>query len=496
MKKRYQSTRNEDVLATSSEAILTGMSPDGGLFVLKDIPRYMTSSEKLMDKNYQQLAIDVLTLFLEDFTLEQIEYCVNKAYTDTFSDEKVTPLKKVGEHYILELFHGPTSAFKDIALALLPRLMETSLTIQKRSETLLILTATSGDTGKAALEGFKDNPLVKLIVFYPDQGVSNIQKLQMETQEGLNVRVTAIDGHFDDAQTAVKTLFNDEDLKQHLNQVGIQLSSANSINIGRLIPQIVYYLDAYRQLLVNHDIQVDELVDFIVPTGNFGDILAGYYAKQLGLPIRKLVCASNQNHVLTDFLSTGCYDSRRQFYKTSSPSMDILISSNLERLLFYASGQDEPYVKKCMETLATTGQFTVNQKVLTNIQQDFACGYVTDQEVLETIGEVYKEHHYLLDPHTAVAYRVMKERGDESVKQVVLATASPYKFLETVAKGIQMENPAEDPFKLMLQLEEKTNTQAPSSLKELQEKSVRFSDCLDKAYIKDYVVQQVKELTK
>ena len=430
MKKKYQSTRNENVLATSSEAILTGMSPDGGLFVLKEIPCYMTSSEKLIDKNYQQLAVDILALFLEDFTLEQIEYCVNKAYTDTFSDAKVTPLKKVGEHYILELFHGPTSAFKDIALSLLPRLMETSLTIQKRSETLLILTATSGDTGKAALEGFKDNPLVNIIVFYPDQGVSNIQKLQMQTQEGKNVRVTAIDGHFDDAQTAVKTLFNDEDLNQRLNQVGIQLSSANSINIGRLIPQIVYYLDAYRQLLINHEIQVDELVDFIVPTGNFGDILAGYYAKQLGLPIRKLICASNQNHVLTDFLSTGCYDIRREFYKTSSPSMDILISSNLERLLFYASGQDEHYVKKCMETLSTTGQFTVNQEVLSKIQQDFACGYVTDQEVLETIEEVYKDHHYLLDPHTAVAYRVMKERGDESVKQVVLATASPYKFLD------------------------------------------------------------------
>lgn len=385
MKTFYESTRNNSEQVSSSEAIIKGIGQDGGLYVLRDFNKQPLTLSQIKNKSYMEIAKSIFKIFFHDFSESQIEDALFDAYSIKFKDPAITPLVRCGSHYILELFHGPTQAFKDVALSILPSLMNQSLIIQQFDKEIMILTATSGDTGKAALEGFKNQDNMSIIVFYPHDGVSPIQELQMTTQEGSNVHVSAIHGNFDDAQRTVKELFLDVDLSTLSSKFSYQLSSANSVNIGRLIPQIVYYFDAYKQLLQSQEIEEGELVNFVVPTGNFGNILAGYLAKHLGLPIHKLISASNENKVIHDFISTGTYDIRRPFIKTTSPSMDILVSSNLERLLYYVSGQDNDFVEDCMHQLQSEGSYTIPQAILATIQKDFMSGYASDEEVLKTI---------------------------------------------------------------------------------------------------------------
>lgn len=493
MNKFYESTRDKNIKMQASAAILQGLSNEGGLFVYRDIKENKLDVASLIGKDYYQIAIEVLKLFLHDFSEEEVKNCVYNAYQNKFSKEEVTPLVELSDGYVLELFNGPTSAFKDVGLSMLPQLTKTSLTKSDSTEDILILTATSGDTGKAALEGFKDVDRTKIMVFYPNNGVSTVQEAQMKTQEGKNTKVCAIEGNFDDAQTGIKNIFVDNEFKAELAKKGIKLSSANSINIGRLIPQMVYYVYAYAQLVENNKIKLGDKVNFIVPTGNFGNILAGYYAKQVGLPVNKLVCASNDNNVLYDFLNTGNYNRKRNFLKTISPSMDILISSNLERLLYYVSGCDNDYVNEIMNDLNTKGEYTIKEEMLKQIQEEFTCGYATNDETEATIKAVYEKDQYLLDPHTAVAYKVLLENVDKEHANVVLSTASPYKFTRSVYESLY-ETSEEDEFTLMKKLNEKTNVMIPTNLKDLDKKTVLHNDVIEKDAMKDYVLAKVDEL--
>ncbi|NBK97315.1 MAG: threonine synthase [Erysipelotrichia bacterium] len=493
MNKFYESTRDKNIKMKASEAILQGLSNEGGLFVYRDLKACKLDVAKLVGKDYYQIAIEVLKLFLHDFSEEEVEHCVYHAYQNKFSKAEVTPLVSLSDGYVLELFNGPTSAFKDVGLSMLPQLTKTALAKSAIKEDILILTATSGDTGKAALEGFKDVPRTKIMVFYPNHGVSTVQEAQMKTQEGKNVKVCAIEGNFDDAQTGIKNLFVDEDFKKELANKGIKLSSANSINIGRLIPQMVYYVYAYTKLVADQKIQLGEEVNFVVPTGNFGNILAGYYAKQVGLPIHQLVCASNENNVLYDFLTTGTYNRKRHFLKTISPSMDILISSNLERLLYYVSDGDNAYVKSLMEDLNQKGEYRVNENIQAKIKESFACGYATNEETQATIKKVYEQDHYLLDPHSAVAYKVLLEHEDKEHVSVVLSTASPYKFTRSVYEALYHTS-EEDEFQLMKQLHEKTKVAIPANLKDLDQKAILHQDVIEKTVMKQYVLKKVDEL--
>lgn len=493
MKKIYESTRNKNERIEPTQAILQGLSNDGGLFVLRNLEECFMDIKSLKDKNYFEIAEDILALFLDDFTKEEIKNCVKQAYTDKFENNEITPLIKLSDAYVLELFHGPTSAFKDVGLSMLSQLTATALQKTNANYDVLILTATSGDTGKAALEGFKDVENTKIMVFYPDNGVSKIQETQMKTQTGNNVKVCAINGNFDDAQNGVKELFVDEELKEELKKQNIQLSSANSINIGRLIPQIVYYFYAYASLLKKEEIVENEKVNFVVPTGNFGNILAGYYAKQIGLPINKLICASNDNNVLFDFINTGIYNREREFLKTISPSMDILISSNLERLLYYVSGCDNEYVQELMGELSSKGCYQVKKEVQETIQNNFICGYATNKETAMTIKKIYEKEQYVLDPHTAVAYKVLLDNLDTNHKNIVLATASPYKFTDSVYHSLFNEN-NEDEFALMKKLSQKTKLTIPENLVDLDKLPILHDDVIDKKAMKEYVLSKVKEI--
>lgn len=494
MTTNYQSTRNNHRRVTGSQAILKGLSPDGGLFVLPTIPNGSDILTHLTELSYQGIATRVLSLFFPEFTSEQCINCVRNAYEHTFNHKEVAPLVSVGDKYILELFHGPTSAFKDVALSLLPQLMATSAQIQGIEHKLLILTATSGDTGKAALEGFKDNPLVDLLVFYPSQGVSVIQKQQMQTQEGNNLGVIGISGNFDDAQSSIKALFHDQDVLEALKKTNYELSSANSVNIGRLVPQIVYYFHAYQQLLLSGEITMNDAIDVVVPTGNFGNILAGYYAKKMGLPIRKLVCASNENHILADFIATGVYDIRRDFVKTSSPSMDILISSNMERLLFHVSGNDTNYVAECMAQLKTTGIFTLRPDLLSLIQEDFIGGFVTDKQVSNTIRKTLEDEAYLLDPHTAVAYHMSTKLPKDKVPKIILGTASPYKFVGSILQALpQLPDDLTD-YSGMAAVKKLTDVPIPLPLAQLKDKEILHPTTILKEDMKSYLLQQLEVL--
>lgn len=493
MNKFYESTRDKNVKMQASAAILQGLSNEGGLFVYRDIKENKLDVASLIGKDYYQIAIEVLKMFLHDFSEEEVKDCVYNAYQNKFSNEEVTPVVELSDGFVMELFNGPTSAFKDIGLSMLPQLTKTSLTKSDSTEDILILTATSGDTGKAALEGFKDVERTKIMVFYPNNGVSTVQEAQMKTQEGKNTKVCAIEGNFDDAQTGIKKIFVDDEFKMELAKKGIKLSSANSINIGRLIPQMVYYVYAYAKLVENNKIKLGDKVNFIVPTGNFGNILAGYYAKQVGLPVNKLVCASNDNNVLYDFLQTGNYNRKRNFLKTISPSMDILISSNLERLLYYVSGCDNDYVNDIMNDLNTKGEYTIKDEMLKTIQSEFACGYATNEETEATIKTVYEKDNYLLDPHTAVAYKVLLDNVDKEHANVVLSTASPYKFTRSVYESLY-ETSEEDEFTLMKKLNEKTNVMIPANLKDLEQKPVLHHDVIEKDVMKQYVLAKVDEL--
>ena len=405
----YKSTRNNQETATASEAILKGLAGEGGLFVPSYIPKLDKSLEELSKMSYQEVAYEVMKLFMTDFTEEELKHCINSAYDKKFDTENIAELVKKDDAYYLELFHGATIAFKDMALSILPYLMTTSAKKNQVKNEIVILTATSGDTGKAALAGFADVPGTKIIVFYPKHGVSPIQEKQMVTQRGENTYVIGIEGNFDDAQTGVKKMFSDAALAEEMNEAGYQFSSANSINIGRLVPQVVYYVYSYATLLARGEISDGEQINVVVPTGNFGNILAAYYAKKMGIPIGKLVCASNQNNVLTDFFENGTYDMNRPFYTTISPSMDILESSNFERFLYYISGEDSERTAQWMEDLKSTGKLSVNEEEFKRVQANFSGAYVNDEETKAIIEQVYNSYGYLMDPHTAVAMGAYKK---------------------------------------------------------------------------------------
>lgn len=481
---RYQSTRS-NITADSINAVLTGIAPDGGLFVDPSIADRALDVRSVLDSDTKTMASMILSVLLDDY--RNMKDLVMRAYDNKFETEDLTPLVKVGDNYVLELFRGPTSAFKDVALSMLPVLISEGRAQSGMKEETVILTATSGDTGKAALEGFHDVDGTKIIVFYPHNGVSAVQKAQMATQEGSNVRVCAVRGNFDDCQRGVKTAF--AELTEKLEGSTKRLSSANSINIGRLAPQVVYYFASYRDLLKEGRISMGDKVDFIVPTGNFGDILAGYYAKLLGLPVGKLVCAANINNVLTDFINTGLYDRKRPFHKTQSPSMDILVSSNLERLLFLASAKDCAKVASWMRDLNETGQFKVDEKTLAAIQDSFASYYCSEEDMTLAIKQCWEENHYLCDPHTAVAWAVSsiyKKESETENPVVVLSTASPYKFPTAVLQAIGgLEDESE--FDQMRTLSRITGIPVPKNLSSLEGKKERFCDVINSDEIVSYV---------
>ena len=481
---KYSSTRGNAEQLDSAQAIIRGLAADGGLFVPDAMPKVdMAFIEGLKTLSYEERAEKVLGLFLTDYTAEELSGCVTRAYgSGRFDTAKRAPVKAVGDKSVLELWHGPTSAFKDMALQLLPQLMSTALKKTGEKDEVLILVATSGDTGKAALEGFRDVPQIRIMVFYPQGGVSRIQQLQMLTQEGHNVNVTAVTGNFDDAQSGVKKIFGDKAFNEALAEKGIRLSSANSINWGRLLPQIVYYFSAYCDAVTGGMIAMGDKLNFVVPTGNFGDILAGWYAKEMGLPVGKLICASNANNVLTDFIRTGTYNKNRPFHTTASPSMDILVSSNLERLLYALCGSDAE-VAGYMQQLREQGSYTVSDALKAKIQEVFAGGFCNDIQTREKIGHAWRDHRYLIDTHTAVAYHVLndyrRETGD-TTPSVVVSTASPFKFCDQVLRGIGGTADAFGP-ELIRRLSCETQIDAPAPLTGLDARPVRFGGCVDKA---------------
>ena len=490
----YTSTRNKNIRVSAAQAIAQGISEEGGLFVPCELPRFdIDKIGSMVDMSYIERAKTVLKEFLTDFSEEELDYCVNGAYAaGKFSSEKVAPVVNInGNENILELWHGPTCAFKDMALQLLPYLMTVSAKKTADGKTIVILVATSGDTGKAALEGFKDVDNTKILVFYPVDGVSPMQKLQMTTQEGENVAVCAINGNFDDAQSAVKAIFTNDDIKAELASKNMMFSSANSINWGRLVPQIVYYFSAYADLVEQGRINLGDEINVVVPTGNFGNILAGYYAKKMGLPIKKLVCASNSNNILTDFLKSGEYDKNREFYTTTSPSMDILISSNLERLLYHMSGENDSLVCELMKSLAADGKYVVNDALIKNIQTIFDAGFCDEKSVSDTICMYEKDYGYLCDTHTAVAVKVYEnyvaETGDD-IQTVIDSTASPYKFSKSVLSAVNGEKCDElDEFETVNELNKVTGCEVPAPLKALKDKSVRFTDVCNKENMSEMV---------
>ena len=466
----YKSTRNADKTVTASEAILKGLADDGGLFVPVSIPKLDVSLNELKDMTYQETAYAVMKQFLTDFTEEELKNCIAKAYDSKFDTQEIAPLVKVNDTYYLELFHGATIAFKDMALSILPHLLTTSAKKNNVKNEIVILTATSGDTGKAALAGFADVEGTRIIVFYPKNGVSKVQELQMVTQKGANTSVVAIHGNFDCAQSGVKAMFENKELAKEMDAAGFQFSSANSINIGRLVPQIVYYVYAYAKLLQNEEIEEGEEINVVVPTGNFGNILAAYFAKQMGIPIAKLICASNENKVLFDFFQTGVYDKNREFILTNSPSMDILISSNLERLVYMIAGQDAEKNSELMQALKSQGVYELTEDMKANLG-DFAAGYATETEVKETIADVYKATGYVIDTHTAVAAKVCKDYQKESKdmkKTVIASTASPYKFARSVMTSIDEKYDALEEFDLIDSLEVVSNVNIPKAVEEIR----------------------------
>lgn len=485
---QYYSTRDKNSKVSASGAIAQGLSAEGGLFVPERFPQ--VDVEALCGLDYPALAAEIVGKYLTDYSPEFLAEAAAAAYGPAFSG-KAGYLAPVSEGlYALELWHGPTCAFKDYALQLMPRLLVQAKKNLGRAETTLILVATSGDTGKAALDGYHDIPGIRIAVFYPDRGTSEIQRLQMSTQEGANVVVYAVNGNFDDAQTGVKRVFGDKAVAERLAERNIRLSSANSINWGRLVPQIVYYFAAYAQLLRAGKIALDDQVDFCVPTGNFGDILAGYYAKRMGLPVGRLVCASNENNVLTEFLNSGVYNARRPFYKTTSPSMDILVSSNLERLLYHMTGDTET-VACWMRQLAAEGRYEVGAEVLACIRESFACGCASGQEVSDEIRRMYLECGYLCDTHTAVAFKVAREyrKQTENAPMVVLSTASPFKFPRSVLAALGEKAPEND-FEAMERLEAFTGMAAPASLAGLRGKAERFRQVIEPGRIAEAALRE------
>ena len=481
---RYYSTRNKGIKATASQAILKGIAEDGGLFVPEYFPK-LPPMEKLILDDYRELAFKILRLYLEDYSDEEIRQAVNGAYDEKFESEGIVPLKSAGGVYFLELFKGPTLAFKDMALTILPYLLKTALIKQGENREVVIMTATSGDTGKAALEGFRDVQGTKVIVFYPENGVSEIQRLQMVTQRGENTFVAAVRGSFDDAQNGVKEMFNDKEFNDELKEKGFLLSSANSINIGRLLPQIVYYVYGYLRLVEHRAIELGDRINIVVPTGNFGNILAAYYAMRMGLPIDRLICASNDNKVITDFFDSSIYDRRRKLIMTSSPSMDILISSNLERYLFHMSKENDDTVSEKMRLLQERGFYQWPKDSLGPV----VSGMAAEKQISEAILKVWESDHYLMDPHTAIAYSVWeeyKEAVKDSRTTLIAATASPFKFSGKVLSSIG-EAKLDNEFKTMNKLGDLMGIQVPNKMRELEILPVIHRTVCDKSFMEDTV---------
>ncbi len=493
---KFISTRGKSQVDQASKAIAKGLAEDGGLFVPQTFPQFNNDDfYKLIDMNYAERACYVLRRYLDEYDYEQLLCACENAYSK-FEENDAAPLVKLDDGtFIMELFHGPTLAFKDVALTLLPYLLRKGCDISGIKEQVLILVATSGDTGKAALEGFKDADGIKIMVFYPSEGVSDMQKLQMCTQEGSNVNVVGINGNFDDCQTAVKNIFVSKEINDELLKNGVVLSSANSMNFGRLVPQITYYFSAYCDLISSGEIKLGDKINFVVPTGNFGNILAGYYAKKMGLPIEKLICASNSNNVLTEFFASGTYDRNREFFKTMSPSMDILISSNLERLIFELSGRDFVLTEKRMADLKDKGAYTISSQEKEVLDKEFFADYTDEEECEQTIGEVFDEYGYVLDTHTAVAYDVNSKyrqyTGDQT-PTVVVSTASPYKFAHDVLKAVDGKAP-KDAFQSASKLYELSASPIPKQISELKNKQKIFNDVIEKTQAVDAVMEFIKK---
>ncbi|MBR2955104.1 MAG: threonine synthase [Ruminococcus sp.] len=491
----YNSTRNSGVKVSSAEAITQGISVEGGLFVPESIPQLTFDELKAIgDMKYADRAAYVFSKFLTDFTEAEIHYCTDNAYSEkNFETESIAEIAHLFDGtYMLELWHGPTCAFKDMALQILPYFLTTSAKKIKLDKKIVILVATSGDTGKAALEGFKDVEGTSILVFYPEDGVSPMQKRQMKTQEGDNVGVCAIKGNFDDCQNGVKAIFTDNEVKAALDSKGMIFSSANSINWGRLVPQVVYYVSAYAELVKGEEIEMGEKINIVVPTGNFGNILAAYYAKHMGVPVNKLICASNINNVLTDFINTGVYDRNRQFYATVSPSMDILISSNLERLLYLMTDRNDAVINDWFGKLASEGKYEVTADVKAKLNEEFFGGFCDDEQTKETISSIYEKYSYTCDTHTAVAVKVYndyKAATGDTTKTVIASTASPYKFSAAVLEALEKGNSDIDEYAKVDRIVELSDIPVPAALADLKNKPERFTDVIEKADQKDYVLR-------
>ena len=527
---KLYSTRNLNEIKNPKDAIIKGLSDDGGLYCPKfeDIVAHKFDIKNLLSNDYKATAKLVFSTFFDDFTIDEIEHCIDAAYNkdnfdvvgaDTIRPNcrgehcepafNIAPVTKIGDNYLMELYHGPTSAFKDVALTILPQFLTTAYKSKGENKKVYILTATSGDTGKAALSGFKDVENTIITVFYPTDGVSNIQKLQMQTSEGKNVSVVALKGDFDDCQRLVKEIYTDNDIKKLCDENNVVLSSANSINIGRLVPQIVYYIQTYIDLVNANNIKLGDKINFVVPTGNFGDILAGFIAKLLGTPIDKLICASNDNNVLTDFINTGIYNKKRELYKTISPSMDILVSSNLERLLFLLSENDADFVNGLMDSLNKTGEYKIDDNLLNKIKEHFVAYYATQDECKKTIKDAFENDKRIIDTHTAVAYSCLKKyeqtlvgadtirpncRGEHCEPAVILSTASPYKFARDVLKCIcDSDVDAIDEFKCLDKLNELTKEPVPKNLAALKTKEKRFGTTLAYEECKNFVINNIEK---
>ena len=489
----YQSTRGSRNYKTAAQAVIQGIAEDKGLYVPDQVPALPLKIEDMAGKPYKEIAYEIIRAFFTDYTEEEMRACVDGAYDSKFEAEDVVPVVEAGGAYFLELYHGKTAAFKDMALSILPYLLTTAMKKENEDKKICILTATSGDTGKAALEGFADVPGTEIIVFFPNKGVSEVQQRQMITQEGENTHVFAIEGNFDDAQTGVKKIFNDADFAEKLAGMGCKLSSANSINIGRLVPQVAYYVYGYVKLVERGVIKAGDKINITVPTGNFGNILAAYYAGRMGIPVNKLICASNKNQVLTDFFNTGVYDINREFYLTNSPSMDILISSNLERLLYHLSGNDGEEISRLMGALETEKRYEVSEKIRAGMA-DFCGGTATVEETNAAIDAMYKDNGYLMDTHTAVAYKVykdyVKETGDKT-PTLIASTASAYKFADSAARSIGLGEEANG-FEYVKALAEATGVRVPAGLKDLENKPVRHDSVIEVAEMIKAVEESVK----
>lgn len=489
----YKSTRGMQEEIPASAAIIKGLAEDGGLFVPVSFPKLSIGLSELKGLSYQETAYLVMKEFLTDYTEEELKTCIKNAYDDKFDTAEIAPLVKKGDQIFLELFHGATIAFKDMALSILPHLLTTAMKKNHVDKEVVILTATSGDTGKAALAGFADVKGTRIIVFYPKGGVSRIQELQMVTQKGKNTKVIGVHGNFDDCQTGVKKMFHDQTLKKEMEEKGFQFSSANSINIGRLVPQVAYYVYAYGKMMEQNEIKPGEKFHVVVPTGNFGNILAAFYAKQMGLPIDKLICASNENKVLFDFFETGCYDKNREFILTTSPSMDILISSNLERLIYLLCGNDASKNASFMKSLSETGKYEITPEMKEELK-DFVGAYAKETEVFETIHEIYEKTGYVIDTHTAVAAaadKQYKEKTQTKEKSVIISTASPFKFTRNVMKAIAPSVNEPDDFKLVDELSVLANVKIPAAIEEIRQAKVLHEQVCDVNKMQDAVKESL-----